>query len=61
MALDEAKYRLVHQNEADKIRLYEDRLVTQLGCDGEECASSTSFKIMVYGLIIGHDSLQESK
>ena len=35
MALEEAKYRVVHQNEAYEIRLYDERLVAQVEYDGE--------------------------
>ena len=35
MALEEAKYRVVHQNEAYEIRLYDEWLVAQVEYDGE--------------------------
>ena len=46
MALEEAKYRVVHQNEAYEIRLYDDRLVAQVEYDGENSGFRTLFNFI---------------
>ena len=46
MALEEAQYRVVHQNEAYEIRLYDDRLVAQVEYDGENSGFRTLFNFI---------------
>ena len=46
MALEEAKYRVVHQNEAYEIRLYDERLVAQVEYDGENSGFRTLFNFI---------------
>ena len=46
MALEEAKYSVVHQNEVYEVRLYVDRLVAQVAYDGENSGFRTLFNFI---------------